>query len=156
MTIHLAADHAGFALKEKLKAFLISQEYQVEDHGALSYSDGDDYPDYMRPAAEALAKNPEEDRAIIIGGSGQGEAMVANRVKNVRCAVYYGVPAVASAEAGGDPYIIVKLSREHNNANALAIGARFVKEEEALAVVKLWLAAPFPGDERHTRRIGKF
>lgn len=146
MKIHLAADHAGFALKEKLKAFLISQEYQVEDHGALSYSDGDDYPDYMRPAAEALAKNPEEERAIIMGGSGQGEAMVANRVKGVRCAVYYG----------GNNMDIVKLSREHNNANALAIGARFVKDDEAFTAINLWLATPFPGDERHVRRIGKF
>lgn len=146
MKIHLAADHAGFALKEKLKQWLLEQKYQIEDHGALSYSDGDDYPDYMRPAAEALAKNPEEERAIIIGGSGQGEAMVANRVKGVRCAVYYG----------GNNMDIVKLSREHNNANALAIGARFVKDEEALAVIQLWLTTPFPGDERHVRRIGKF
>ncbi len=145
MKVYLAADHAGFALKERVKQWLLEQKYEVQDFGALSYSDGDDYPDYMRPAAEALGKNPKEDRAIIMGGSGQGEAMVANRVKGVRCAVFYG-----------GNMDIVKLSREHNNANALALGARFVKEEEALAVIKLWLAAPFPGDERHVRRIGKF
>lgn len=146
MKIHLAADHAGFALKERLKQWLLVNQYQVEDHGALSYSDSDDYPDYMKPAAEALAKNPETERAIILGASGQGEAMVANRMKGVRCAVYYG----------GNNMEIAKLSREHNNANALSIGARFVREEEALVVIKLWLETKFSEEERHKRRIAKF
>lgn len=143
MTIYLAADHAGFALKEKLKQFLVSERYQIKDFGAFSFSENDDYPDFMRLAASAVANNAE-DRALIFGGSGEGEAMTANRFKGVRAAVYYG-----------GTLDVVKLSREHNNANILSFGARFVGESDAIAAAKLWLETPFPGEERHVRRIAK-
>ncbi len=146
MTIYLAADHAGFALKNNVAEFLRRSlsEYEVKDLGAHRLIDDDDYPDFIRLAAEAVAANPGS-RAIVFGGSGQGEAMVANRYKGVRAVVYYG-----------GPLEIVKLSREHNDANVLSIGARFVKEDEALAAIKLWLETPFSREERHVRRIKKF
>lgn len=117
--------------------------YGVLDHGAFSLDKKDDYPDFISQAAEAVSNNPE-DKAIILGGSGEGEAMVANRFKNVRATVYYG----------GDDKIIT-LSREHNNANVLSLGARFMSEREALHAVKIWLATSFSGDKRHIRRINK-
>lgn len=122
----------------------MKQNYAVIDHGAFSHDEKDDYPDFIAEAAEAVSKNPE-DKAIILGGSGEGEAMVANRFKNVRATVYYG----------GDDKIIT-LSREHNNANVLSLGARFLTEREALHAVKLWLATSFSADPRHVRRINKF
>jgi len=144
MKIYLATDHAGFELKEKIKAFLLESNYQVEDFGAFSYDAEDDYPDFIHKAAMAVSNNPEEDRGIVLGGSGQGEAMIANRYKKVRAAVFYG---------GSED--IIKLSREHNNANVLSLGARFIKEEDALGAVKLWLATSFSKEERHQRRINK-
>ncbi len=144
MKIYLAADHAGFELKEKVKAFLVEQGYKVEDCGAHTLDSDDDYPDYMKVAAKRVARNPE-DRAILFGGSGQGEAMVANRLKRVRATVFYG---------GSEK--IITLSREHNDANILSIGARFVGEREAKRAIMLWLKTPFSRKERHQRRIGKF
>ncbi|MDO8602043.1 MAG: RpiB/LacA/LacB family sugar-phosphate isomerase [bacterium] len=144
MRIHLAADHAGFLLKERIKEVLMKAGHAVLDHGAFSLDKKDDYPDFINQAAEAISKNPA-DKAIILGGSGEGEAMAANRFKNVRAAVYYG----------GDDKIIT-LSREHNNANVLALGARFLTEREALHAVKTWLATAFSDDARHKRRINKF
>ena len=143
MKIHLATDHAGFKLKERIKEVLMRQNYAVVDHGAFSLDKRDDYPDFISRAAEAVSKNPE-DKAIILGGSGEGEAMVANRFEHVRATVYYG----------GDDKIIT-LSREHNNANVLSLGARFMSEREALHAVKVWLATAFSGDKRHVRRIYK-
>ena len=144
MTIYLASDHAGFELKEKVKKFLIDSGYEVEDFGAFKLDPDDDYPDFIRKAAEAVSKDPENSRAIILGGSGEGEAMVANRYKGVRAAVYYG-----SKEE------ILKLSREHNDANVLALGARFLNPKEALEAVAFWLKHPFSRKERHQRRIQK-
>ena len=144
MKIYLATDHAGFGLKEKLKTFLRGEGHQVEDCGAFAYSPDDDYPDFIRLAAAAVSADPEGSRAIILGGSGQGEAIAANRFLGVRAVVYYG----------GRPEII-KLSREHNDANVLSFGARFVGDEEALQAARDWLAAPFSGEERHRRRIRK-
>lgn len=144
MKIYLAADHAGFNLKEKLKQYLKGVGYAVEDQGAFTLDPADDYPDYVTPAAKLVAAEPEIDRAIIIGGSGQGEAMVANRLRGVRAAVYYG----------GQEEIIT-LSREHNNANILALGARFLGEEEALNAVRLWLSTTYLAEERHERRLKK-
>ena len=145
MIIYLATDHAGFNLKEKIKKFLTELGYETQDFGAFVYDEKDDYPDFVKLAAEAVAKDPENSRAIVLGGSGQGEAMVANRYKGVRAAVLDKYDAD-----------IIKLSREHNNANVLSLGARFLKEEEALSAVKLWLETPFTGEERHKRRIAKF
>lgn len=144
MIVYLATDHAGFELKEKIKKFLSEKGYEVKDFGALQYDENDDYPDFVKLAAEAVSKNPG-DRAIVFGGSGQGEAMVANRYKNVRAAVLYKFNKE-----------IVKLSREHNNTNVLSIGARFLSARKAIKAVELWLATPFSGEERHLRRIGKF
>lgn len=143
MKIYIGTDHAGFELKESIIPFLRSQRHEVEDLGAHSFESLDDYPDFIRPVAEAVAQN-QNARGIILGGSGQGEAMCANRVKGARAAVYYG----------GTVDIVV-LSREHNDANILAIGARFVEEDEAKEVVRVWLETSFSGEEKHARRIKK-
>lgn len=144
MLIFLASDHAGLGLKIAIKDYLKGLGFKVEDEGAYEYREDDDYPDYVRMAALQVAGNPEEDRAIVIGGSCQGEAMVANRVRGVRAAVYYG----------GQPGM-PRLTREHNNSNVLALGARFLSEEEAKQVVMEWLQTPFSNEERHIRRIAK-
>lgn len=143
MRIAVATDHAGFTLKEMLKVFLADEGYEVVDCGAHEMNQDDDYPDFIRPAAEAVAEGRAE-RAIVLGGSGQGEAMVANRIKGVRAVAYYG--------GSGD---ILKLSREHNDANILSLAARFLSEDEAKEAIRLWLATPFSNDERHQRRIHK-
>lgn len=151
MKIYLATDHAGFELKEKIRDWLLDNGYEVEDCGAHEFDQSDDYPDFIRVAAEAVSKCSESAdssracRGIVLGGSGQGEAMVANRLRGVRAAVYYG---------GSDEIVI--LSREHNDANVLALGARFLSESQALKAVALWLKTPFSGEERHARRIAKF
>jgi ribose 5-phosphate isomerase B len=143
MRLYIASDHAGFELKNKLVDFLTIKKFEVVDFGAYEHDVEDDYPDFISRAAEAVSRNPE-DKAIILGGSGQGEAMVANRFQNVRATVYYG----------GDPEIIT-LSREHNDANILSLGARFVDEETIFDLVLRWLTLPFSKDERHIRRIEK-
>ena len=118
MKIHLATDHAGLELKEKVKLYLSDLNYEVIDHGAYEYDALDDYPDFIFPCANAVSNDPES-KGIILGGSGQGEAMAANRVKGVRAAVFYNGPDE-----------LIKLSRQHNNANILSLGARFMSEEE--------------------------
>lgn len=143
MKILLAADHAGFEHKEVLKDFLRVEGYQVQDEGAFALDPLDDYPDFVRIVAKQVSSDPQL-RGLIFGASGQGEAMIANRYKNVRTAVYYG----------GNQEII-DLSRQHNNSNILSIGARFVTVEEMKQVVKRWLELPFSGDDRHIRRIMK-
>lgn len=152
MIIHLAADHAGFDLKEKLKNYLKELDYKVKDHGVFEYNEKDDYPDFIRLAAQAVAENPEVDRAVVLGGSGQGEAMLANRFRGVRAAVFYGTSSFRDRVS---KYKIIELSRQHNNANVLSLGARFLSEEEAKEAVKLWLETPFSEDSRHQRRIKK-
>ena len=142
-TIHLATDHAGFEMKEFLKSALEELGYDILDHGAFEYDEGDDYPDFISLAASAVSENPT-DKAVIFGGSGQGEAMAANRYPNVRATTYYHF----------DPEII-KLSREHNDANVISIGTRFLSNEEVLESVLFWLEIPFSGEERHARRIEK-
>jgi ribose 5-phosphate isomerase B len=144
MKIFIAADHAGYDMKKMLKEFLSSLGHEVIDKGAFERDLQDDYPDYMRPLADDVAKDPEHTCGIIIGGSGQGEAMTANRVKGVRAAVIYHYDERE-----------ITLSKEHNNANVLALGARFLTDEEARNAVKLWLATPFTFDERHIRRLKK-
>lgn len=143
MKIYLGADHAGFELKEKVKEQLILDGYEIVDYGVMEYDEMDDYPDFCRPVAEIVAKE-FDSKGIVFGGSGQGEGIVANRVPKIRAAVYYG----GSLD-------IIKLSREHNDANILAIGARMMPEEEAMYAIKMWLDTPFSEDERHVRRIGK-
>ena len=138
MKIYIAADHAGFNLKKQL----LADRYDIEDCGAFDFDPLDDYPDFIIPAAEKVANQPNS-RGIIIGGSGQGEAMAANRIQGVRAAVYYD-----------GPIEIVKLSRLHNNANILSLGARFLSVERATEILNIWLAEKFEG-ERHENRINK-
>ena len=144
MKVFFGGDHAGVELKGKLVEFVRSLGYEVFDFGPKEYDENDDYPDFVIPVAQAIRNDSEQSRGVIIGGSGQGEAIVANRFKRVRATVYYG----------GDPEI-VKISREHNDSNILAIGARFASVEEAKRAVELWLKAPFSGDGRHFRRNKK-
>jgi ribose 5-phosphate isomerase B len=143
MKIYIGSDHAGFELKEKLIPFLKELGYEVEDKGAFSYEPQDDYPDFVKPVAEAVSQDPES-KGVVLGGSGEGEAIATDKIEGVRTAVWYG----------GEKEIL-KLSREHNDANILSLGARFITEEEAKEAVKLWLETPFSGDERHVRRINK-
>ncbi len=140
MKIHLASDHAGFSLKEAVKKYLEKKGCTLHDHGAFKFDPKDDYPDFMFPCAKAVASD-QESRGIIFGGSGQGEAMAANRIQGVRAAVYYGGPDE-----------IVRLSRRHNDANILSLGARFISEKEAFHVIDQWLEEPFEHG-RHERRI---
>ena len=142
MKILLAADHAGFGLKNNIKDFLVGGGFQVEDMGASAFDPADNYPEIMLPVAMRIVSDPENTRAVIFGRSGQGEAIICNRFPGVRADVYYG----GSME-------IVRLSREHNDANVLSIGADFVKEKEAREAVRLWIATPFTHEERHVKRI---
>lgn len=144
MKIYIGTDHAGYELKETLITFLEEEfpELEIVDEGAFSYDSDDDYPDYIKKVAQKVADT--DGAGIILGGSGQGEAMAANRYSGVRAAVYYG----GSEE-------IVKLSREHNDANILSLGAQFLTEEEATQAVRLWMTTDFSGDDRHQRRINK-
>ena len=142
MKIFLASDHAGFGLKQFLGCHLKDLGHEVEDCGAFAMDPLDDYPDFIMPAAEKVSKDPN-NRGIIMGGSGQGEAIAANRIKGVRAVVYYD-----------GPIDIVKLSRTHNNANILSFGARFITHEKATETVDLWLKEPFEGG-RHKKRIDK-
>ncbi len=143
MKVVFAADHAGYELKNALLVYVRDElGYEVEDLGAFEMNPDDDYTDFIGKAAEAVAGDPGNVRAVILGGSGQGEAMQANRLPGVRAAVFYG----GSLE-------LVRLSREHNNANVLSLGARFIDEGTAKEAVALWLSTmPLP-DERYLRRI---
>ena len=142
MKIIVASDHAGFELKNKVKEFVISEGFDVEDMGASTFVQDDNYPEIMVPVAMRVLNDPENTKAIIFGKSGQGEAMVSNRFPGIRAVVYYG----KNLE-------IIRLSRQHNDANILSIGAAFVEEEEAKEAVRLWISTPFSKDERHVRRI---
>jgi ribose 5-phosphate isomerase B len=142
-TIHLATDHAGFERKNEVLSWLTEAGYSVIDHGAQVYDAQDDFPDYIKKAAEAVSKEPTS-RAIIFGGSGQGEAMVANRFPHVRATVFYG----------GDEDIIT-LSREHNDANVLSVGARFVTFDTLIRVLQKWLHTPASSDAKYERRNQK-
>lgn len=160
MKIFLGTDHAGFELKEQVKEFLVGKGYEVTDCGATKFNKDDDYPDFVSKAANEVSSEPENSRAIVFGGSGQAEAMVANKYKNVRCALFYSnaVP-IAAADVTGrtsqDPLEMIKLTREHNDANVLSIGARFIDPETAKKAIESWLNSPFTNEERHTRRINK-
>lgn len=139
--IVLATDHAGFELKEHVKNMLLNKGIEIKDFGAYSYDSQDDYPDFILPAAQYIADN--NFIGIIFGGSGQGEAIAANRIKGIRAAVFYNGPDE-----------IVQLSKLHNNANVLSIGARFVNQSRAEEIIDLWLSTSFE-EGRHQRRIEK-
>lgn len=158
--IFIASDHAGFELKKKLVEFLKTEGHEVENLGSVEFNPDDDYPDFVYPCALRVAQGKLDDVGIVIGGSGQGEAMVANRVKGVRAAVFYGpVKPVGEVDVTGkisqDVFEILRLTREHNDANILCLGARFLRDDEAIQAVKTWLETKFSGEERHARRIEK-
>jgi len=143
-TILFATDHAGFEMKNQLLEYVKELGYETEDMGAHTFDTNDDYPGFMAPVGFKVSSDPEKYKAIILGGSGQGEAIVTNRFPGVRAVVYYG----GNLE-------IITLSREHNDANVLSLGARFLTLDAAKEAVKLWLETTFSGEERHARRISK-
>ena len=139
MRVHIGSDHAGFELKQHLIGELTAKGYEVVDHGATSYDAEDDYPVYCLPAAEAVVADPGS-LGIVIGGSGNGEAIAANKVDGVRCALAWSEQTAT-------------LGRQHNNANVISVGGRMHTEEEATRFVELFLETPFSEDPRHQRRI---
>ena len=141
MKIHLGCDHAGFELKEKVAQHLKSKGHEVIDHGAKTYDALDDYPVFCFLAAKGAAQDPSS-LAIVMGGSGNGEQIAANKIKGVRAALAWSVETA-------------KLAREHNNANVMGIGGRMHTESESLAIVDAFINTNFSNDERHMRRINQ-
>ena len=141
MRIHIGADHAGLELKSALIEHLTAQGHEVKDHGPYEYDALDDYPDFCIPAAEAVAKDASS-LGIVIGGSGNGEQIAANKVKGIRAALAWNITTA-------------KLAREHNNANVIAVGGRMHSIDECKAIIDAYIAEPFSNDERHIRRINK-
>ena len=139
MRIHIGSDHAGRDFKDRIVSHLSDLGHQVVDHGPHTFDPQDDYPRFCIPAAIATAADPDS-LGIVLGGSGNGEQIAANKVKGIRAALVWNEATAIAA-------------REHNNANVMAIGGRMHTEEEALALVDLFLATPFSHDERHVRRI---
>jgi len=159
LKIAITTDHAGYEALKELRLFLESMGHECVEYGPTSFNEDDDYPDFMFPAARAVASG-ECERGVIMGGSGQGEAIAANRVPGVRCALFYGpVVAKVAVNAEGtisdDPYEIITLSRTHNDANVLSLSGRFLSMDEMKTALKLWFETPFSGAERHQRRINK-
>ena len=139
MRVHIGSDHAGFDLKNYLAMALREDGHDVVDHGPSEYDAEDDYPVFCIPAAEATVAE-SGSLGVVIGGSGNGEQIAANKVNGTRAALAYNLDTA-------------KLGRQHNDANVIGIGARMHSEEEALEMVRIFLATPFSGDERHARRI---
>src|SRR5688500_10188846 len=137
MKIAIGSDHAGYRYKEIIKARLLADGHAVDDFGTHS-AEPVDYPRFIRPVAESVSRGAHE-RGIVLGGSGNGEAIVANRVRGVRCSLCWNVEAA-------------RLARAHNDANVLALGERLIAEDELLAILETWLTTPFEGG-RHQRRI---
>ncbi|HVX58540.1 MAG TPA: RpiB/LacA/LacB family sugar-phosphate isomerase [Candidatus Saccharimonadales bacterium] len=159
MRIALATDHAGFEQVKELRVFLEALGHMCEDFGPIKLDPSDDYPNFIFPAARAVASG-QCDAGIILGRSGQGEAMAANRVKKVRCAVFYGTAVAkssvdASGEFSHDPYEVLKKTRQHNHANMLSLAAVYLTLEDMKRAVKLWLETPYSNEERHLRRIAE-
>lgn len=140
--IYLASDHRGYEVKEKLKLWLAEWDYEFEDLGPFEYDPEDDYPDFVYRVGEKVSADPDNSCGIVMGKSGQGEAIVANKYKRVRAALYYGKFPEA-----------LRLSKEHNHANVLSLAVTFMTEDETKEAVKLWLTTPFTFEERHIRRL---
>ncbi len=160
MKIALATDHAGFEQLKELKTYLESLSHECRDFGPKEFDPSDDYPDFILPAAKAVGSG-ECEAGVILGRSGQGEAMAANRLKGVRCALFYGkAVAIEAVDASGktsqDPYEIIRRSRLHNHANMLSLAASYVDIEEMKKVLKIWLDTAYSDEERHARRVAKF
>jgi len=155
MKVYFATDHAGYDMKESLLSYVRDElGHEVEDCGAILFDEYDDYPDFVVVAAKNVAKD-KGSMGIILGASGQGEAVVANRVPGVRAVVYYGEPQRWQIDACGEEMDMVMSTRKHNDANILSLGARFISIEEAKEVVKKWLSTEFEHEDRHVRRINK-
>jgi ribose 5-phosphate isomerase B len=152
--VFIASDHAGYSLKESLVPFLKQLGYETEDCGAYTLEQDDDYPDFITPCALKVIEN-RDSFGLVLGGSGQGEAMAANRIPGIRAAVYYGEALRPQTDTDGSSLGVIESERAHNDANVLSLGARFLTEEEAKSAVKRFLSTPFLGEERHKRRIGK-
>lgn len=145
MRVHLGSDHAGLELKDHLLDWLVQQGHEVIDHGPFVYDALDDYPAFCLRAAEGVAAEQAEGRdslGVVIGGSGNGEQIAANKVKGIRSALVWSEETAV-------------LAREHNNANVIAVGGRLHPLEEMTRFIEIFLATGFPGDERHVRRIGQ-
>ncbi|NYG58298.1 ribose 5-phosphate isomerase B [Nocardioides daedukensis] len=145
MRVHLGSDHAGLELKDHLINWLVEHDYEVVDHGPFVYDALDDYPVFCLRAAEGVAAEQAEgldSLGVVIGGSGNGEQIAANKVTGVRSALAWSEETAV-------------LAREHNNANVLSVGGRMHSLEEMTRFVEVFLSTPFPGDERHVRRIGQ-
>ena len=141
--IYLSGDHAGFKLKEKIRKYLGKRNIKYSDFGPLVYKKTDDYPDFVIPMAKAVAKS-RDSLGIVIAGSGIGETIAANKVKNIKAVLYHGK----------SPDLITT-SKLHDNANILCIGSRFVKKRDAIKSIELWLKTPFSNAARHKRRLRK-
>lgn len=141
MKVYIGTDHGGFELKEKLKKYVASLGYEVMDKGAFQLDPEDDYPDFIIPVAQAVSKDSEA-RGIVLGRSGNGEQIAANKIKGVRAALCMNETMAQKA-------------REHNDANVISIGADYVDEDMAKKMIKIFLATPFSGEERHKRRLEK-
>lgn len=139
--IYLGTDHGGFEFKEKLKAWMSENNIPFEDMGPDRFDANDDYPDFIVPAAKKTVENPES-LGIVLGRSGNGEAIAANKVKGARAALCLNVE-------------MAKKAKEHNNANVLSLGADYIDFETAKQIVEAFINTPFSGDERHVRRIEK-
>lgn len=155
MKVLFAADHAGFEMKRALLEYVKGLGHEVEDCGAYELDPTDDYPDPVSNAARIVSEDPQHVRAIILGASGQGEAIVANRFEGVRAVVYYGPASKDQVDAEGNSLSMLAATREHNDANMLSLGARYISEEEAQTAIEEWLNRAFSEDERHIRRINK-
>lgn len=151
MKIFIGTDHAGYVLKDKLLTSLKGAGHEVIDKGAFEYNEDDDYPDFVIPVAREVSKNPDKVRGIIIGATGEAEAIAANKFPHTRAVVFYG----KSKSVVDDEADIIVRSREHNDANILILGARYLDEETMMNAVNLWLATPFSREEKHIRRMAK-
>ena len=141
MRIHIGSDHAGLEFKNELIGHLVANGHDVTDHGPYEFDALDDYPDFCIPTAEAVSRD-EKALGIVLGGSGNGEQIAANKVKGIRAALVWSIETA-------------KLAREHNNANVISVGQRQHTAQEVKDFIDAFIATPFPGDERHARRIAK-
>jgi ribose 5-phosphate isomerase B len=141
MRLHIGSDHAGLELKNELLAHLVNNGHDVTDHGPYEYDALDDYPDFCIPAAQAVAKDPAS-LGVVIGGSGNGEQIAANKVKGIRAVLAWSIDTA-------------KLGKEHNNANVVSIGGRMHSLDQCKEIIDAFIATPFSNDERHIRRINK-
>jgi ribose 5-phosphate isomerase B len=141
MRLHIGSDHAGLELKNELLAHLVNNGHDVTDHGPYEYDALDDYPDFCIPAAQAVSKDPAS-LGVVIGGSGNGEQISANKVKGIRAVLAWSIETA-------------KLGKEHNNANVVSIGGRMHSIDQCKEIIDAFIATPFSNDERHIRRIDK-